>query len=278
MGFVRNSLEIEKLMAIGLVPMLTSPNTVGMYFLWPTNFQETPDQPGYVDYNSLMNFQMSMEAAGVISRFPHHSHLYRLFLTKDWVCHMCLNPAFKVPASTKISKSLVIRDSMQAARTAIAALKLIQREKKGPAVKAAWQGRRAAGVVKLGYSWEAVGVKRWENTTGLAEALSELAHQSFQQSESLIVQELVEFACEMRLFFVTPKQGQMNNPVKILYTRFKKINDGYPAEFQHLDRKAPRSICSKEMNLPWRMQSGRQHGLLIDGSSGSAPRALRFRR
>jgi hypothetical protein len=40
---------------------------------------------GYVHHRTLLSTMCDVEAAGVSTRFPHASHLYRSLLSKEWV-------------------------------------------------------------------------------------------------------------------------------------------------------------------------------------------------
>ena len=85
------------------------------------------------------------------------------------------------------------------------------------------------GVVKLGFSWEAMDVRKFEGEAELASALRELAEQNMSLGDTVMVQEWIDFDCELRLFFVEPVLEQLCakgecslqlSPAHILYTRF----------------------------------------------------------
>ena len=48
-----------------------------------------------------------METAGVVSRFPHHSHLYRALASKEWCSAYCLTPGLNTPLTTKLSRGTI---------------------------------------------------------------------------------------------------------------------------------------------------------------------------
>jgi hypothetical protein len=108
--YVRDSSDLGRIQAPLVTPMLQGRHKIGLYFLWPVVWQDTPTSPGFVNSQALLSLMHSMEACGVVSRFPHHSHLYRLLLSKDWMCHLCLQPEMHVPATTKISRSVISID------------------------------------------------------------------------------------------------------------------------------------------------------------------------
>jgi hypothetical protein len=87
-------------------------------------------------------------------------------------------------------------------------------------------------VAKLGYSWEAVDVRRCVGRRQLAEALNQLVNQRYSLAESVMVQEWVTFDVELRLFWIdpTPEWDDVKNEPKhmpckkVLYTRFCRID------------------------------------------------------
>jgi hypothetical protein len=74
--------------------MLHGRHHAAMYFLWPAQCQDSQFIPsGYVDLPTVMAAMTSMEGSGITTRFPHNSHLYKVFLSKDWtsqVIFMCV--------------------------------------------------------------------------------------------------------------------------------------------------------------------------------------------
>jgi hypothetical protein len=74
--------------------MLHGRHHAAMYFLWPAQCQDAQFIPsGYVDLPTVMAAMTSMEGSGITTRFPHNSHLYKVFLSKDWtsqVIFMCV--------------------------------------------------------------------------------------------------------------------------------------------------------------------------------------------
>ena len=87
------------------------------------------------------------------------------------------------------------------------------------------------GVAKLGFSWEAMDVRKFEGEEELAEQLQELAQQNMNLGEAVMVQEWVDFDCELRLFFAEPRLEWGHDgalvpcePIHILYTRFCRFS------------------------------------------------------
>ena len=52
------------------------------YFMWPIAFQDGHEFPAYVQREKLIELMVQMEAAGIATRFPHESHLYKIFASK----------------------------------------------------------------------------------------------------------------------------------------------------------------------------------------------------
>ena len=94
--------------------------------------------------DELLEAMRALESAGVPTRFPHVSHLYRVLLSKDWCGHLCLCPQFKVPATTKVSAAAVAVAARLAARTALGALRARARAR-GPARAQGAQGEAQEG-------------------------------------------------------------------------------------------------------------------------------------
>ena len=69
-------------------------NSVAAYH--ELGYQDAPvNQPGYVNNNALHDLMARVEACGVIPRFPHYSHLYKLLSSKSWMAHLCLMPGLR---------------------------------------------------------------------------------------------------------------------------------------------------------------------------------------
>ena len=94
-----------------------------MYFLWPCQSLDGQHIPsGYSNLPDVMLAMTNMEASGIATRFPHPTHLYKVFLSKDWTSQLCLFPEMRIPATTKVSRSAVERNALGAARAALATL------------------------------------------------------------------------------------------------------------------------------------------------------------
>ena len=64
----------------------------------------------------------AVEAAGVCTRFPHPSQLYRQLLSKEWQPQLCMNPVLNVPPATMVNRATIIADPLRAARLVNATL------------------------------------------------------------------------------------------------------------------------------------------------------------
>ena len=76
----------------------------------------------------------------------------------------------RLPATTTVTRGDVERDAVQAARSALDALEAI-RAARGDKKSSLAAELRPRGVVKLGYSWQAVDVRSWAGEEQLAGAL-----------------------------------------------------------------------------------------------------------
>ena len=223
-AWVASSEDMTKLAAQGpMMRHLLLGRHIGTFsFLWPAQCLDAQHIPsGYVDLPSVYLALQSLESAGIPTRFPHPSHLYKVFLSKDWTSQLCLSADFRIPATTKVSRAMYERDPAGAARKALESLDAIARATHAsrahlPGGHVKWGSpggaRQAAaeihpwasrGVAKLGYSWEANDVLKFQGEGELAVRMGRLFHQAQGTAEFCFVQELIEdFDCECRTFVI----------------------------------------------------------------------------
>jgi hypothetical protein len=126
-AFIESGADMGKLMAGPIAASMTGRHRCGCYFLWPTSFQDgTEDQSGMVPHGAYFDCVKGFEAAGLPTRFPHPSQLYRTLLAKDWQPSMCLVAALRVPPATTVNRAAIVADPRRAAAAALAALALIR--------------------------------------------------------------------------------------------------------------------------------------------------------
>ena len=105
----------------------------------------------------------AVEAAGVCTRFPHPSQLYRQLLSKEWQPALCLLPQLRIPPATMVNRATVAAAPRRAAQLACAALDEIRearyRKKPEPDALRVTGVEARKGVAKLGYAWEAAHVR-----------------------------------------------------------------------------------------------------------------------
>jgi len=246
-AFIQNSEELGKLAPALLRHLLTGHHVAACYFLWPISFQDGHEFPAYVQKERLLELMVQMEAAGVPSRFPHESHLYKIFASKEWTAQMCLHPLLHVPLTTMVPRQAVASDPGKAAADAMIALKNLAE------ARSAWNGQlgqaerpyMAKGVVKLGWSWEAMDVQAWKSKPELERALTSLIEQPGSLVDQVFVQEWVDFEVEMRHFLVDVdlKDRSTWKPKHIVYTVFKSKEDGCFRNFDKYDAKTATAMC-----------------------------------
>jgi hypothetical protein len=198
-----------------------------MYFLYPTAFEEScvPTEQtggdkgaGLVNQKSLFLMMRSMERAGVPTKFPHCSGLYHQLASKSWTYVLALTPHLRVPPTIAVPRALIEAED-GCARAAALAMESLREAKRQ---QAKLRGDAAAdinadiekGVLKLGFSWEALDVKFFQGQDGLEQSLYELT-QTIEISdeltaqphdcESLILQEYVPHDFELRIYTVEGK-------------------------------------------------------------------------
>jgi len=241
-AFIQNSEELTKLAPAILRQLLRGQHTAGCYFLWPISFQDGHEFPAYVQKDKLLELMVQMEAAGVHTRFPHQSHLYKVFASKEWTAQTCLNPLLQVPLTTMVPRHSFASDPAKAAVNAVAALNNLAE------ARSAWNAKLSQppkpkqisrGVAKLGWSWEAMDVTAWKSNKELEDALSQLGQQPGSLVDQVFVQEWVDFDVEMRHFMVEVdlNDKQTWKPSHIVYTVFKSKDDGSFRNFDKMDRK-----------------------------------------
>eukprot|EP00913_Durusdinium_trenchii_P007467 g7019.t1 len=203
-AFIQNSDELGKLAPALLRHLLKGQHVAACYFMWPIAFQDGHEFPAYVQREKLIELMVQMEAAGIPSRFPHESHLYKIFASKDrektpiwqesqahWTAQMCLHPLLKVPLTTMVARQAVASDPAKAAIDAMQALKNLAD------ARASWNRQLGQpekpypnkGVAKLGWSWEAMDVQAWRNKQELERALVSLVEQPGSMVDQIFVQE-----------------------------------------------------------------------------------------
>ena len=84
--FVRSGEDLCRLQPSALAARLSGRHKAALYFLWPTRFQDGTklQQMGMVGAAPFFGAMEGIEAAGIPTRFPHPSQLYRTLLTKEW--------------------------------------------------------------------------------------------------------------------------------------------------------------------------------------------------
>lgn len=228
--FVRSSEDLVRINGATIAPLLKGRHKVGLYFLWPVCFQDNCQSPGYINQATLLTCMANMEGCGITTRFPHHSHLYRILLSKDWACYLSWTKDMGVAATTKVPRALIAHNPMKAAEQAIAGLQKVKAFR-GSALDPN-PNEEARGVAKLGFSWEATDVRLWKGVKELGIALKDLAEQNAAWVESVMVQDFVTFDLELRLYWVEPevqidpetRAVRPIHPSKILYTAFNTVD------------------------------------------------------
>merc|ERR1712151_1028983 len=178
-----------------------------------------------------------MEAAGIVTRWPHHIGLWKTLASKDWVPNLCVVPKYHVPLCTCVPKSLIIVDPRKAAQNALETLRILQADRRADTSynsprHSDWEPGQAEQVVaKLGFSYEGVDVKMVQGERNLSEALYILATQPGYTNDCVYVQQRVHRVdLEARCFVLN---GEV---VDSLFTRFARIdNGGYVRDYEKAD-------------------------------------------
>jgi len=237
-------------------PVRRARRTCAMYFLYPTAFEENcvpsmetgeDSGAGLVDQKSLFRLMKAVERAGIPSRFPHCSGLYEQLTSKRWTYILSLASQYRVPPTVAVPRMLVERNGAIAADRGLNALLSVKQRQAAMWNEQSPKGPIEKGVVKLGFSWEALDVKLWEGRDGLQDALKQLA-QVIEISqeltgqphdcEAIILQEYVEHDLELRVYVV---EGKVEAHI---YTKFCQIKENN--EFGDFRQLSSRSEAARQ--------------------------------
>jgi len=236
--FVSSGTEMGRIQPAAICQAMTGRHKAGLYFLWPVMAQDGAiDESGMVEQGNYFDAVKAFEAAGVPTRFPHPSQLYRHLLSKEWQPSLCLVPSLRIPPAAMVNRATIMASPRRAAQLACAALAVLRetryktRPEPEPLRIADDEVRR--GVAKLGYAWEAAHVRVYRGEAQLATALLELSAQPGVTSAHVIVQDFARNDFELRQFVIN---GEV---VHKIYSNFERTDgDGYFREFAMKDRAA----------------------------------------
>eukprot|EP00392_Amoebophrya_sp_AT5.2_P000143 g143.t1 len=285
-AFIQSTHELRDIHAPLIRQQMQGEMLAGCYFLWPIGFQDGHEFCGYVNSSDLFQCMRLMEAQGIVSRFPHHSHFYQLLASKVWTASWGLIPGLNTPLTTKLSRSLIIGQGYRAAaQVAIQALQDLNKARSimFPA-ELDYQKKEHVlkGVAKLGYSWESMDVNHWTDVDSLATGIEELVQQPGNLSEFVHVQEWVDIDVEMRHFVVLPNDHGKIKVEKIVYTCYENKADNHFSSFNRFDRATclEKKFHNDEKALAEAERLA--HGLItrlyyaLRGECAEMPPALRF--
>ena len=237
--FISSGLELAKLGPAAACQVMRGRHKAACYFLWPVMHQDGEvHESGMVDQSHFFEAVRLFETAGVCTRFPHPSQLYRTLLAKDWQPTLCLVPKFMIPPTVTVNRATIAASPARAATLtvdALAAVRACRYKKKGEEPIALRVGDNEArrGVAKLGFAWEAAHVRTFRGEAQLATALIELSTSPSVTNASVVVQDFAKNDFELRQFVV---DGEVVHKV---YSNFAWTDsDGYFREFVMKDRAA----------------------------------------
>lgn len=196
----------------------------------------------------LIKLMRLMESAGIPTRFPHNSHQYHFFASKEWTAQLCLTPGLHVPLTTKLSRQLIEHRGVEvAAKVALSALHDLKRARRTmfsegsrdivlEIADSADEDDVKAGVVKLGWSWEAADVIKWTNFFQLKKGIAEVMEQPDNYMDFCYVQEFIDNDVEMRFYVIKPTGDGPPPIAKIVYTRFTRLAQGHFTDFDRFGR------------------------------------------
>mmetsp|Transcript_20045 Transcript_20045/g.66325 ORF Transcript_20045/g.66325 Transcript_20045/m.66325 type:complete len:325 (-) Transcript_20045:1858-2832(-) len=228
--FVTSGLDMARLGPATVCAMMRGRHRAGCYFLWPVMHQDGEvHESGMLDQSAYFDAVRTFEAAGVCTRFPHPSQLYRTLLAKDWQPSLCLVPSLCIPPAVTINRATICASPSRAAKLCVDALATVRaaryrrgkkrREPESLRVEGA-ESRR--GVAKLGFAWEAAHVRIFRGEQQLATALLDISTTPAVTGSAVIVQDFARNDFELRQFVV---DGRIVHKV---YSNFVWVDaDGY---------------------------------------------------
>ena len=180
------------------------PGSVGLYFLWPTQFKDGPNLTpescpgGYVEEAALFKLMHTAEQNGARTEFPHKARLYRQLVSKSWQGRLCAIPGYNIAPTVVVTREAVMNDPGRTIAEALTRLK--QLPAREPDFKADMI------VCKLGFSWEALDVRACPADNQSARTTVEaLLGQVDCYTSEVIVQKHVAAVFELRCFVIRGK-------------------------------------------------------------------------
>ncbi len=228
-------------------PIMRCKHRAALYCLYPTMYREgTPllqesglDRgTGYVGAEALFRCMNATERIGIQTAFPHSPNLYKPLVSKSFLHMLSLAPEYCLPACVQIPIPIILTNPKCGKKL----LRLLSKVRYTQS-----NGKKKqpidCGVVKLGYSWEAMDVKYFEGEEELEQVLTQMTRSGLvnQQrlpyecdNDSLILQEYIPYDMEMRMFYVN---GICEGIVYRKHTNINQANDFVNLEFQ--EKKIP---------------------------------------
>ena len=237
--FVSSGADLAKLGPAATCQAMRGRHKAACYFLWPVMHQDGEvHESGMVDQTYYFDAVRTFEAAGICTRFPHPSQLYRTLLAKDWQPSLCLVPSLKIPPAVTVNRASVTASPQRAASLCVRALAAVRssrysEKREEPTALRVSDGAERTGVAKLGFAWEAAHVRVFRGEDQLSTALIELCTTPAVTTTAIIVQDFAQNDFELRQFVV---EGEI---VHRVYSNFAWTDsDGYLREFVMKDRDA----------------------------------------
>ncbi|KAK3265070.1 hypothetical protein CYMTET_26225 [Cymbomonas tetramitiformis] len=243
--FVSSDTDMQSMVseADQVTALMFGQKIASFWMLWPAEFAtdwEGDGFPGFVARHSMFAGQRALEATGFVkSAFPHPSDVWEFITSKEWMANLSPQTAtMRLPACVLLSKEAVIRNSAEAAHTAMLDLEAMRSSSVFAAAGGLAEVNQRClckGVVKLGWSWEAKLVWFWNSEAELASCLSAAMLLPSCTAEQCIVQEWVDFDFELRLFFLPSRDWTPG-------IRLEPVHHGYTAWDNDGDADAPQKF------------------------------------
>lgn len=125
--FVTSGFDLARIGPASLCQSLRGKHRAACYFLWPVMHQDGEvHESGMLDQSLYFDAVRTFEAAGVCTRFPHPSQLYRTLLAKDWQPTLCLFPSLRIPPAVMVNRATITASPSRAAALCLDALAAVR--------------------------------------------------------------------------------------------------------------------------------------------------------
>ena len=173
--FIKSGADLARVGAAAACAPMRGRHKAACYFLWPVMHQDSEvHESGMVDQSYYFEAVRAFEAAGVCTRFPHPSQLYRTLLAKDWQPALCLTPSLRIPPSVTVNRASVTACPERAAQLVVNALAAVRAQRYGGNKGGKRKKRAEPSALSLLGGFDATGGAAPEERRGVASMTAQI--------------------------------------------------------------------------------------------------------